>query len=324
MSGPCAPTSWTTGSRWMSAARADTALSNVAENRSTWRSGSGQGEDAPDRGEKAHVGHAVGLVDDDEIDVIERHQTRLDQILEPAGACHDEFGAGVERLALRAVADPAVHGDDIVEATANERPQLAGDLLGQLAVGARTRAVGRRRCAGRNRATSGRPKASVLPDPVGARPATSRPARASGMTADWMGNGSVIAAASRQAHRSAGTPRSANRVETLDMEGNFQLLNSAFGRNNGAFARQQQRCGRRAPYRRQVPSGRGDGEGQVPAQLIDERIEELDDWRGEMLSRLRAVVKQADPDVVEEWKWRGVPVWSHDGSSAPARRTSRS
>src|SRR3954465_15207257 len=50
-----------------------------------------------------------------------------------------------------------------------------------------------------------------------------------------------------------------------------------------------------------------------PSELIDARIRELDDWRGEMLSRLRAVVKQADPDVVEEWKWRGTPVWSHDG-----------
>ena len=48
------------------------------------------------------------------------------------------------------------------------------------------------------------------------------------------------------------------------------------------------------------------------AQLIDARIAELDDWRGEMLSRLRALIKQADPKVVEEWKW-GVPVWSHDG-----------
>ncbi|HKT59651.1 MAG TPA: DUF1801 domain-containing protein [Gemmatimonadales bacterium] len=46
--------------------------------------------------------------------------------------------------------------------------------------------------------------------------------------------------------------------------------------------------------------------------MIDERIEELDDWRGEMLSRLRALIKQADPEVVEEWKWN-VPVWSHDG-----------
>ena len=51
----------------------------------------------------------------------------------------------------------------------------------------------------------------------------------------------------------------------------------------------------------------------APAQLIDARIEELDDWRGKMLSRVRALIKQADPEVVEEWKWRGVPVWSHDG-----------
>jgi len=50
-----------------------------------------------------------------------------------------------------------------------------------------------------------------------------------------------------------------------------------------------------------------------PSELIDARIEELDDWRGAMLARLRALVKQADPDIVEEWKWRGVPVWSHDG-----------
>jgi hypothetical protein len=52
---------------------------------------------------------------------------------------------------------------------------------------------------------------------------------------------------------------------------------------------------------------------KTPAQLIDERIEELGDWRGEALSRLRALVKEADPDVVEEWKWRGVPTWYHDG-----------
>ena len=55
-----------------------------------------------------------------------------------------------------------------------------------------------------------------------------------------------------------------------------------------------------------------------PSQLIDARIEELGDWRGETLSRLRALIKQADPEVVEEWKWRkasnpGVPVWSHEG-----------
>ena len=50
-----------------------------------------------------------------------------------------------------------------------------------------------------------------------------------------------------------------------------------------------------------------------PSQLIDARIKELGDWRGQMLGLLRALVKEADPEVVEEWKWRGVPVWSHEG-----------
>src|SRR5262245_32956568 len=57
----------------------------------------------------------------------------------------------------------------------------------------------------------------------------------------------------------------------------------------------------------------GSKKDESPSRLIDARIEELDDWRGEMLSRVRALIKQADPEVVEEWKWRGVPVWSHDG-----------
>ena len=53
--------------------------------------------------------------------------------------------------------------------------------------------------------------------------------------------------------------------------------------------------------------------GDSPSRLIDARIEELGDWRGETLARIRMLIKQADPDVVEEWKWRGVPVWSHAG-----------
>jgi len=57
----------------------------------------------------------------------------------------------------------------------------------------------------------------------------------------------------------------------------------------------------------------GSQKSKSPSQLIDGRINELGDWRGEMLSRLRALVKEADPEVVEEWKWRGVPVWEHDG-----------
>jgi len=57
----------------------------------------------------------------------------------------------------------------------------------------------------------------------------------------------------------------------------------------------------------------GSQKSKSPSQLIDARIKELGDWRGEMLSRLRGLVKEADPDVVEEWKWRGVPTWYHDG-----------
>ncbi|EHP40596.1 hypothetical protein OR16_24830 [Cupriavidus basilensis OR16] len=53
--------------------------------------------------------------------------------------------------------------------------------------------------------------------------------------------------------------------------------------------------------------------GESPSRLIDERIKELDDWRGKTLSHVRALIKLADPEVVEEWKWRGVPVWSHNG-----------
>jgi hypothetical protein len=54
-------------------------------------------------------------------------------------------------------------------------------------------------------------------------------------------------------------------------------------------------------------------EGESPSRLIDAKIKELGDWRGEMLSWIRVLIKQADPEVVEEWKWGGVPVWSHNG-----------
>ena len=57
-------------------------------------------------------------------------------------------------------------------------------------------------------------------------------------------------------------------------------------------------------------SSKGD---QPPSKLIDQRIAELGDWRGETLSRMRTLIREADPDVVEEWKWMGTPVWSHDG-----------
>jgi hypothetical protein len=60
-------------------------------------------------------------------------------------------------------------------------------------------------------------------------------------------------------------------------------------------------------------TGSKEASGESPAQLIDARIKELSDWRGETLARVRALIKQADPEVLEEWKWRGVPVWSHAG-----------
>jgi hypothetical protein len=60
-------------------------------------------------------------------------------------------------------------------------------------------------------------------------------------------------------------------------------------------------------------TGREEGTGASPSQLIDARIKELSDWRGETLARVRSLIKEADPEAVEEWKWRGVPVWSHGG-----------
>ena len=65
---------------------------------------------------------------------------------------------------------------------------------------------------------------------------------------------------------------------------------------------------------KKTTSGSKEGQGgEPPSRLIDARIRELGDWRGETLARIRALIRQADPEVVEEWKWRGVPVWSHDG-----------
>jgi hypothetical protein len=63
----------------------------------------------------------------------------------------------------------------------------------------------------------------------------------------------------------------------------------------------------------QTTSASNAGVESAPSRLIDARIKELNDWRGETLARVRTLIKQADPEAVEEWKWRGVPVWSHGG-----------
>jgi len=73
------------------------------------------------------------------------------------------------------------------------------------------------------------------------------------------------------------------------------------------------RKNRKKPTQKSVVKKRASQPSQSASRLIDERIKELGDWRGKMLARLRRLIKQADPKVVEEWKWRGVPVWSHGG-----------
>ncbi len=67
------------------------------------------------------------------------------------------------------------------------------------------------------------------------------------------------------------------------------------------------------PKARTVVKKNGSPKAESPSRMIDERIKELGDWRGKMLSKLRTLIKQVDPEVVEEWKWRGVPTWYHDG-----------
>jgi hypothetical protein len=70
---------------------------------------------------------------------------------------------------------------------------------------------------------------------------------------------------------------------------------------------------RRSPTKARKMKSQPKAAGKAASKLISERIAELDDWRGDTLARMRALVREADPDVVEEWKWRGTPVWSHDG-----------
>jgi hypothetical protein len=74
----------------------------------------------------------------------------------------------------------------------------------------------------------------------------------------------------------------------------------------------KQSSAKKAPAKK-PPAKKSSAKSRSPSDLIDARIEELGDWRGELLGRLRAIVKAADPEVVETWKWRGVPVWEHDG-----------
>ena len=138
------------------------------------------------------------------IDVAAAHE-----VGEPAGAGDGHVDAAAQRLELRTEADAAVERCDAALASGEQRAQLGMDLGGQFAGGREHECHAAARGGhGRRRSASGMPKASVLPDPVGALPQTSRPARAGGMASDWMANGSVMPRAAREATTAAGTPRS--------------------------------------------------------------------------------------------------------------------
>jgi hypothetical protein len=88
---------------------------------------------------------------------------------------------------------------------------------------------------------------------------------------------------------------------------NFFIIK--YGREYSVEGQEEKLRGKRAPIMKKS----GSQGVESASRLIDAKIQELGDWRGEMLSRLRALIKQADPKIIEEWKWRGTPVWSHDG-----------
>ena len=85
------------------------------------------------------------------------------------------------------------------------------------------------------------------------------------------------------------------------------------GSENGAGRGLGTRIGHRSSMIKTKSGSKEGQEGDSPSQLIDARIKALGDWRGETLARIRSLIQKADPEVVEEWKWRGVPVWSHAG-----------
>ena len=151
-----------------------------------------------DLGQEAHVGHAVGLVDDHDLEAAELDLLAVDQVDQAAGGGDDRLDAVGQRLDLLVHVGAAVDGDDPAADGLGQRGEHVVHLEGQLAGGARARGRG----AGgarpwRSRSRRGRPKARVLPEPVLALPHTSRPARASAMVRRWMAKGSVDALARR-------------------------------------------------------------------------------------------------------------------------------
>ena len=166
-------------------------------------------DDAVDRGLEAHVEHAVGLVEDQHLDVAQADVPALDEVLEAAGRRDDDVRLrGDARLLLDA--DAAVDGADAEGAGVGQRLDSSSTIwLASSRVGARTSAAGRRSVAS-TRSTTGMPKASVLPDPVGDLARTSRPASTSAMTSSWIAKGVVKPRSDSAEQTTADAPRSAN------------------------------------------------------------------------------------------------------------------
>ena len=210
MSGSTSPTSWRTGSLLVAAGE----LGDVAVERGREQQGlavrQGAVEQALDGGEEPHVGHAVGLVDDDDAHLGEADAAAADEVLEAAGAGDEHVDPAADRLGLGAVADTAVHGGDGAVSRLGEGRQLVLDLVGQLTGRGQDQGGGVAGTPPSRVLTSvGMPKAMVLPEPVGARPQRSRPARASGMVAACTSKALVMPRSSSAATMRAGTPRSA-------------------------------------------------------------------------------------------------------------------
>ena len=169
---------------------------------------------------ESHVGHAIRLVDHHQGRVGQVDIALLDQILEPSGAGDQHFHTPAEGGTLLAVAHPAVHGGDLGAYSRRKRHQNFLHLGGQLSRRHQDQGIGPALVATRarslrpswdgSRASTPRPKARVLPDPVGALPHTSRPASRLGSVATWIGNGIRMPSRSSTATRAGGTPRAAN------------------------------------------------------------------------------------------------------------------
>ena len=185
--------------------------SRVAENSIRWPSGAHLVEQRGDLRHEAHVGHLVGLVEHGDGDLVQSAVAAVDEVLEPSGRRDDDLGAAAQRAGLPADRHAADHGGQPQPQRPGVRGERVGDLLGQLPGGDQDQGqrLARLGALPGVRASSARPKARVLPEPVRPRPSTSRPASEFGRVAAWIGNGTVTPSAVERRQQPAGMSSSA-------------------------------------------------------------------------------------------------------------------